>query len=742
MTLVVNSVIQWEENSNGYEFERILWIDRGNDLAIVFPLTPDVNHNTYPDYRVLSDIEDSIRMGLAHHRTLDPFSKIVDAEYIEKYGEDRDKAWERIKEIALDEPDIYNKNLRGKMVNAALEKHGTTKKTIYKSLRKYWRYGKTPDSLLPLFNNCGAPGKEREITTEMIEQAKKEGRKIPKRGRPVIGSKDNPIIEGINLTDKDKENIKEAIKRYFYTPEKLSFEEVHSKMLEDSYFVINENSGKIIDPLRRYPSVYQLKEIYYKNRDIVKEIKTRHGEKEYHQNFRPVLGYSTQNKQIGPGSYYQMDSTILGVYIVNRLARDKKLKKPIVYLVMDVMSRKIVGCHIGLGTAWEDAKMALLDAFLNQGENSNNIKDDISKVCYLPKVIVADNGPELKGYNSDSIANYFSVRVTQTPSYRPDWKPIIEQEFNQLRIKFRNIDGSSKKGYRERGEKNPVVKAVLDIEDLREIVQLIIEEHNNHHLMENYPLEKAMILDDVEPYPINLWNWGIEKAGAFNQISTDKAIIGLLPQAKATITENGIKFKKKYYSCSSALKDGWFVRSGPHEGKKVNIAYDYRNTGLIYLIKENGQSIEPCSLTPISKDFENYRVEEVDSYFTKRKERANLSKHDRKQVNIDTQAKIDKILENARQKTFETQKQNPMSETKQIKEVNLNTAVAKEYLQAEVSQNLHHQVEKLLNPNKDEETVRQYINDESESEEFIPVQPKLQNFKNQLRGWRGKSKGS
>lgn len=49
--------------------------------------------------------------------------------------------------------------------------------------------------------------------------------------------------------------------------------------------------------------------------------------------------------------------------------------------------------------------------------------------------------------------------------------------------------------------------------------------------MSNYPQEEAMMMEDVQPFPVKLWEWGIEnKRGAFNQISTDKAIVGLLPK--------------------------------------------------------------------------------------------------------------------------------------------------------------------------------------------------------------------
>ncbi len=88
-----------------------------------------------------------------------------------------------------------------------------------------------------------------------------------------------------------------------------------------------------------------------------------------------------------------------------------------------------------------------------------------------------------------------------------------------------------------------------------------------------------MMMEDVQPFPVKLWEWGIKEnmRGAFNQISTDKAIVGLLPKKTATITAFGVNFQDKYYTCSRAVEEQWFIREGPHINKKLKIAYDYRD---------------------------------------------------------------------------------------------------------------------------------------------------------------------
>ena len=90
-----------------------------------------------------------------------------------------------------------------------------------------------------------------------------------------------------------------------------------------------------------------------------------------------------------------------------------------------------------------------------------------------------------------------------------------------------------------------------------------------------------------------------------------------------------MNFQDKYYTCSRAVEEQWFIREGPHINKKLKIAYDYRDSGVIYLILNEGQSIELCTLQSRSRQFDNYRVEEVNDWFIKGKVRNNLNKHEK-----------------------------------------------------------------------------------------------------------------
>lgn len=87
MILAVNTVIQWKEGSERDEFERILWLSRDDNLAVIFPLTPSVSAKTFPQYCVLSEIEGAIKDGIAVQRTIDPYARLADSDLLKRFGD-------------------------------------------------------------------------------------------------------------------------------------------------------------------------------------------------------------------------------------------------------------------------------------------------------------------------------------------------------------------------------------------------------------------------------------------------------------------------------------------------------------------------------------------------------------------------------------------------------------------------------------------------------------------------------
>ncbi|MFZ3590326.1 integrase catalytic domain-containing protein [Bacillus sp. DJP31] len=733
---IPNTVIQWKVGTKENLYERILWIDRTIDIAIVFPL---YEKGGLPQYCSLSELESALEQELLIKRTTDPYTRTVDEEFINNHKKKMDTSWNRIKDLVLDEPDIYDPSLRGPMIEEAIKRHKTTKKTLYKSMRKYWKYGKVPIALLPSYDSSGGPGKTREITDEMIEEALKEGKTIKKRGRPPIGVEYHPELEGVNVTKTDKENILKSYKKNYEKTSKPQLTKAYRDYLNEYCTVkeqVNGEEKELLDPTKKYISLHQYKTVIYENRDLKRTLIKREGEKGFNLRERAVLGSSTHIK-MGPGSVYQMDATPLSLYVVSRYNPEKIIGKATIYLLMDVFSRFITGCYIGLGHSWDDAKMAVLDSFLNRGLIFNKNEDDLLKECYIPQVILTDKGSELIGKDSDNLTNFFGIRVTNAASYRADWKGIVEQQFNQIRQKILDLPGVVKKGFRERGEKDYRQEAALNLDDLTDAIKAIVEWHNYQNYMSSYVLESDMISDSVEPYPEQLWNWGLKnRNGALNQTTPELAIVNLLSKTQGVISEFGIRFgEKKYYTCELAIKEQWFLRNGPHNGKKVGLAFDTRNNDVVYLLLDGGNQIERCNLMERSKRYVNRRYEEAVHLIHDEKIKENVKEHSYTESKINLDNKLLEIAEKANQKTQEYLKTSNVSPRKRVKDITENKHEAREGIRQEVSDKLFEQ----LNPNK--KSFDYDLKDELEMEDNIELKPNLspqKSIHNKMKSWKVK----
>ncbi|GAA0752021.1 hypothetical protein [Clostridium sartagoforme] len=122
----------------------------------------------------------------------------------------------------------------------------------------------------------------------------------------------------------------------------------------------------------------------------------------------------------------------------------------------------------------------------------------------MPDIIIADRG-EFEGYNAENLINNLNVKIENTSPYRGDLKGIVERSFRTLNEKIKHkTPGAIQKEFRKRGDQDYRLDATLTLEDFTKIYINIVLHHNNK-IIEKYPLEKAMLEDEVVPTPTNLW---------------------------------------------------------------------------------------------------------------------------------------------------------------------------------------------------------------------------------------------
>jgi len=601
--------------------------------------------------RKISDLIEALENGIAEKESNDPYAKLIREEDINQKAKTiRDKSWNCISSLVVqeNEPDIFIREKRGIMVKSIVEKYNVSFPTVYKWLRRYWQRGKNKNALLPDYKNSGGKGKCK------VPGSKKLGR--PRTNGSIKG-------KGINVDEATKKIFRIAVNKYYHTPKENYLTTAYNMMMKEFYtedYIIDNGIKKpILIPEEQIPTMRQFRYWYQKERNVKKSIISRKSKKDYELNHRAVLGKS-DTEVMGPGSIYQIDATVADVYLVSRYNRNWIIGRPIVYIVIDVFSRMVTGLYIGLeGPSWIGAMMALANATCDKvkfcSEYGINISKDDWPCYHLPDAILADNG-EMKGKNVEVLINSLNIRVSNTPSYRADWKGIVEQNFRTLNIQVKPLTpGYINADFKKRGGRDYRLDAKLDLKQFAQIIIWCVLYHNNQRWLDNYNRSEMLIEDDIDSIPIELWKWGItNRSGKLRIIPKDIIKLNLMPTEKATVTAKGIRFKQMYYSCNKAIEEMWFEKARNKSSWKINISYDPRNMNYIYIRNDNGRSFEKCFLIEQNR-YADRTLDEIMYLISYEKLKKDKKSTELQQSKVDLLSEIENVVNKAEKMAAEQQ---------------------------------------------------------------------------------------
>ncbi|ATP42150.1 DNA-binding protein [Solibacillus sp. R5-41] len=666
---VINDIISFEEAIGEKQLERILWIDEGNVICYTINIE---KVNALPIKRKISDLEQLFADQLLSLVDSDPYGFVYQVE--EKISERnlilRDERWKSIESMVLQEPDIYEKDKRGQLVRFSVEDTGKSKRLFYKYMVQYWQRGKVKNALLPDYTNSGGRGKEKTYTDQ------KNGRR--RKFETIIG-------EGIIVTDEIKRTFEVSVKRFYHTVKNNPLATTYDLMLK-TFFVADyryDNGVKkpILLDQDQIPTFRQFQYWYGKTYLSEEKLRKRKGNRKYETDHRAVLGTSVGDLY-GPGTKYQIDATIADIYIVSSFNRNWIIGRPIIYVVIDVFSRMVVGLYVGLeGPSWFGAMMALANTASDKVSYCKQYSIDIEKeewAChYLPQTLLADRG-ELEGYNVERLVSAFHMKVENTPPYRADWKGIVEQHFRTINTTGIKpfLPGVVDTDVRIRGDRDYRLDATLTLEEFTSVIIKCVLYHNNHHWLKNYNQDEMMIHDEVSLIPRELWNWGIKnRSGKLRSYSEDIVKMHLLPTANARVTSKGIEFKRMRFSSETALKENWFGEA-VEKSWQIPICYDPRNMSQIYLQSEDGKSYEVATLLDHHKKYVDKTMEDVEYYFDYELLKKQQYAHEETQHKVDLTSDIEHIAQKAK-KSLNGEKVN-MSNNQKVKGIRDNRTMEKE----------------------------------------------------------------
>jgi hypothetical protein len=643
---------------------RLLWIHPKQPLGF----TIDINaHDAAPELVQLAALQSDLQSERARLLIADPHQIIVDESSLpDARKRIRDKAWNIVESLVSDAPEIFYPKHRAEGVAKCVVAGLATRATIYLYLRRYWQRGQTPNALLPDYGNSGAKGIKRIANPDV------------KRGRPrKLGE-----LPGLNIDEDIRKVFRVAVARYYTSQTKFTLRGAYDQMITDFYCerTIDSRTGRVthgsteVGTVKGVPSFGQFNYWLGQDHDRLDIKRERLRPRVYDKDLRGLIGTSTAEVW-GPGARYQIDATIADVYLVSRTDRNKIIGRPVLYIVIDVFSRMIVGIYVGLeGPSWVGAMMALANTASDKQsfckQSGREIEDREWPCRHLPAAILGDRG-EIEGRMIETLINNFNVTVESAAAYRADWKGIVEQRFRLIPAKFKPyVPGYIDVDYRARGGADYRLDAVLDLDQFTRIVIECVLYYNNYHELKRYDKDRDIAADNIPTVPIDLWHWGIaNRSGSLRQYPEDLVRFSLLPVDDAAVTVNGIRLMGLFYTCQKAIEERWFDKARQSGVRKVKVSYDPRNMDEIYLHDSSApMRFQTCQLTERSRAYLKASVWEVEQTQETEKQ-ISAKRQPRQQLAVaDLSANIEGIVASAVKQKPEPSAESAAKRTKNIRE--------------------------------------------------------------------------
>lgn len=599
--LAVNSVVRYD-SSDGGRGQRlvILWIaDDGSGgwcLDLEDPKSLPQRFDRQEFEQDLIDGSAALDAPNFHADTRELSSREIAA---------RDKRWDALSEAVTSEPEIYEPAHRSALYRRIAKIGGVTLNTARSLVQLYWRGGKTKAALAPRFKSRGAPGVLRE-----------PGEK--KLGRPRLpGGK----FLGLNLSRAEKRAIVAISRAEFRRAGRRRLRTCYERWL-DLYFYedgFNEKGEPERVPKAQYaatgvPTLEQFKRIYYSLTDLVEAVR-KGNPRDYALRYRPLTGTATAETW-GPGSRFLIDATMADIVLVSRDNPHRKVGRPVIYVVIDVWSRLIVGIYVAIEDAsWTSAMMALANAACSKvafcAEHGIDISEEDWPAANIGARLLSDHG-EVDSKVAGNLVLYFNRVVEAASVGRGDLKGLIETQFNTIQVQFGEfIPGYIAKDFGIRGGRDYRLDAILDIHAFTAIIIDLVLARNSKTLT-RYDRDQGMPADVVKLAPIELYHWGMRHRSGRSQAWPEEYIrFRLMPTAQVSVDRNGIRFQGRSYVGPSVLRLMTKARMG--EGEKVTISFDPRVTDAVYLHMPDAEhGFEVCTLHDNSRAYAGRTCVEAD----------------------------------------------------------------------------------------------------------------------------------
>lgn len=606
MKLVLNSIWNCAESDLNLtaNLNRIIGIYPEKNGIVLYPLLNSNQKIAKPQLIDLRRFEELIEAGEVVSETYEiPGFMLEHEDNIKKTDKDeRDKKFKLIESLVKDRRFIYKyaSESRSRLVTNYAREINSDVQILYRWLRDYWQYGMIENGLLYSYSNSGGRGVKKKLSDKKI-------------GHPVVNSKFGfQKHEGRNVMQNDKKKIKKGFKKFFGsgTSLKQAYKDTKNEYYSDEIRVAAKNGEK--------ENIPTLRQFVYWGRELTNSIDieiSRKPKGDYERNQRG-MEKSVSSSTNGPGEFYEIDATPADIHIVLELNRNIPIGRPYIYSITDRASRMIVGFYVCLeNPSWYAASLAISQAFMSKVEYCQfyniNIIEENWPCHHIPANLVCDRG-EMKGKKPSAIIPKLGPTLQLLPPYRPDMKSIVERRFGILNEKgLHYLDGTTKGKITKRGEIDPKEKAIYTLKEVTEILLREVLEHNNHQTFSELRTQD-LIKSDIEPTPLNFWNYYLRNHQHSLQVRAEEDIKALLlPNEKAVVTKYGIRYGEVYYICEQAQKEKWLTIARNQGYWHVEARFDENVPDYLWIRPSKGKQFIKCTMLPRSNEFKGLTYPDI-----------------------------------------------------------------------------------------------------------------------------------
>lgn len=630
--IAYNDVLDGQGPSCGFEGpHRAVWVNRRTDCAFLLDLMPDKYRRLHaPVQFSLAELDSLVeRREIVPTRYLLPAHLRLKAATCEHQG----LSARELRRLALTSKEVKTKDLRievvrpilmapevleqlleqyelGRFVAEASKKFNTPRWRVYQLVYRLLAYETIEDAMATDWRRSGLPNPEKpRVVTQKL-------------GRPknVVVTGHAPEKAGVNVSEEHKLDIWQGYTLFKAVGKSLA--KIYRETRDRFWRIALEPSPygpptPILPPPETYPTLQQFKYWIGRKFDLVKRLLDKTPRRRIAKDHRG-LHSTTQADAPWPGHTYQIDSTVVDIYLVSSFNRFWLIGRPILYFVVDTASGCIVGWHVALeGPNWTGARLALFNALSDKADLLRYYGFDLKPdEIFIPKAptprFVRPDRAEMLSHNGVAAAAHGLFDLQFPGSYRADLKPDIERLFRTINdAVLRWLPGAVKARLKERGERDYRLDAKLTLYEFTQITLAFMCEYNAH-AEKGARLRDDAIRADVPPNPFPLFQWGLENLhGSPRYHSAETLYNHLLPTGRAVVTSRGVKFGGVYYRPSWGGEFPWATHARNFGRWSLSVSFNPNRPEAIHWLNVDSGEYETLIASPDTDFGEHARFEDV-----------------------------------------------------------------------------------------------------------------------------------